>query len=88
MNFFILTKSHLIIKNSVWYWKNDVYKIDNIKEIIIEMPFRSPVTLKITTNNYEIKIYKASSLRTSTWKKLILTLENKKVNVRNEVNFS
>lgn len=88
MNFFILTKSHLIIKNSVWYWKNDVYKFDNIKEIIIEMPFRSPITLKITNNNYEIKIYKASSLRTSTWKKLILTLENKKVNVRNEVNFS
>jgi hypothetical protein len=88
MNFFIVTEKHLIVKNSIWYWKNDVYKIENIKEIIIEMPFRSPITLKIITNNYENKIYKASSLNTSTWQKLILYLENKKVNVRNEVNFS
>lgn len=88
MNFFILTKNHLIIKNSVWHWKNDAYRIDNIKEIIIEMPFRSPVTLKIITNNYEIKIYQASSLKTATWKKLIVSLENQNIKVRNEVNFS
>lgn len=87
MNYFILTDKYLIVRNSIWFWKKEIYRIDGIKEIVIDMPFRSSICLRVINNNYKSKVYQGSSLRNKTWGKLISRLEQKNIAVRNEVNF-
>jgi hypothetical protein len=84
INYFILTDKFLVVKNSIWFWKNKIHRIEDIKEIVIDTPQRSTICLRIINNNYKTNVYSASSLRTKTWEKLISHLEQKNITVRDE----
>jgi hypothetical protein len=84
MNYFIVTDKLIIVKNTIWFWINKVYLIEDIKEIVIEQPHKSSISLRIITNDFSSKIYKAGSLRDKTWTKLKENLIQKKLNIRNE----
>ncbi len=85
MNYFIFTEKHLIIKNSIWFWKKKIYDLENIKEIVIDMPFRSPICLRVITKNFNSNTYLASSLGNSTWRNLKKYIIERKIPLRDEI---
>lgn len=76
MNYFILTKNKLIVKNPIWIWKRIEFDLKTIKDITILQPLKSPISLNIKTENSS-KLIGATSLRNKTWKKLKKDLEEK-----------
>ena len=80
-----LTKDYLIIQNPNLPWIEKVYRLDNIKEVIIEQPPSNlPHCIRIITNDYRNKYFPAGTLRKKHWIDLIENLENKGIKVRNE----
>lgn len=84
MNYFILTENKLIVKNPIWTWKKIEFDLKTIKHISIVQPMRSPISLKISTENSS-KLIGATSLRNKTWKKLKQDLEEKNVTVIDKI---
>lgn len=85
MNYFIFTEKNLIIRNSVWFWRKKVYDIENIKEIVIDMPFRSPICFRVITEDFNSNRYLASNLRNSTWRNLKKYIIERKITLRDEI---
>jgi hypothetical protein len=85
MNYFIFTEKHLIIKNSIWFWRKKIYDIENIKEIVIDMPFRSPICLRVITKDFNSNRHLASSLKNSTWRILKKHIIERKITLRDEI---
>ena len=75
--------NYLIIKNTIWFWKRDIYLLTDIKEVVIETPHRLSTSLRIITTDYRDKLYPAGSLSDKTWKKMMEQLRNDKIKVRN-----
>lgn len=86
MNYFVVSSKYLVVKNSIWLLKKHVYDFEDIKEVVVDMPSRSSIRLRIITTDSN-KVYQASSLRQSTWKELIKYFEKRNVIVQNKVNF-
>lgn len=86
LHYFYLDKNYLVIKNHVWPWVNHVYKIEDIKEIVFELPQKRSLSLRIITKGYYSKLYPAGSLSDKTWKALKEEFIGLKVNIRNEIN--
>lgn len=84
LHYFYLDKNYLVVKNHVWPWVNHVYKIEDIKEIVFEIPFRKSISLRVITKGYQSQLYPAGSLKNKSWKGLKEKFEGLKVNVRNE----
>lgn len=84
MNYFILTDEKLIVKNPVWYSKLIEFDLNQIKDITIIQPYRSPRCLYIKTES-ETQLVRASSLKDKTWKKLKRDLENKSILIHDKV---
>lgn len=84
MHYFVITEKYIIVKNNVWFWWSKVYEIENIKEIVLEMPLRQSTSLRIITKDFHSKTYQASSLRDKTWVELKACLLAKGIEVRNE----
>lgn len=86
MNYFVVSSKYLIVKNSIWLLKQHVYDFENIKEVVIDMPSRSSIRLRIITTDSN-KFYQATSLRQNTWKELIKYFEKRNITVHSKVNF-
>jgi hypothetical protein len=86
MNYFIVSSKYLIVKNSIWLLQQHVYDFEDIKEVVIDMPSRSSIRLRIITTDFN-KVYQASSLRQNTWKELIKYFERRNITVHNKINF-
>lgn len=84
---YYLDNNFLVVKNHVWPWVNHTYRIDNIKQVIIERPYKRSTSLRVITNDYNSRLYPGGSLRSKTWKDLAQGLENLKVNLKNETSF-
>lgn len=84
MYYFIVTEKYIIVKNSIWFWFNKIYEIENIKELVIETPHKQSTSLRIITKDYHSKMYQAGSLRDITWTKLKDYLLKKDIQIRNE----
>lgn len=84
LHYFYLDKNYLVVKNHVWPWVNRVYKIEDIKEVVFEIPYRRSISLRVITKGYNSKLYPAGSLNNKSWKALKEEFEGLKVNVRNE----
>jgi hypothetical protein len=84
LHYFYLDKEYLVIKNHVWPWRQIVFRLADIKEVVFEIPNRKSISLRVITNNYESKLYPAGSLRYKTWEKLKKDFSSKKIKVRNE----
>lgn len=86
MNYFVVSSKYFIVKNSIWLLKQHVYDFENIKEVVIDMPSRSSIRLRIITTDSN-KFYQATSLRQNTWKELIKYFEKRNITVHSKVNF-
>ena len=84
MHYFIIGQKYLIIKNTIWLWRKDIYQLTDIKEVVIETPHRLSTSLRVITNDYRDKLYPAGSLSDKTWREMMKQLQNSKVKVRNE----
>ena len=85
MNYFIFSEKNLIIRNSIWFWRKKVYDIENIKEIVIDMPFRSPICFRVITKDFNSNRYLASNLQDSTWRNLKNYIVERKITLRDEI---
>jgi hypothetical protein len=86
MNYFVVSSKYLVVKNSIWLLQQHVYDFEDIKEVVIDLPSRSSIRLRIITTDSN-KVYQASSLRQNTWKELIKYFERRNITVHNKINF-
>ncbi|MDI1322275.1 MAG: hypothetical protein PSV36_05965 [Algoriphagus sp.] len=86
LHYFYLDKNYLVVKNHVWPWVNHAYKIEDIKEVVFELPYRRSNSLRVITKGYQSKLYPAGSLRDKTWKAFKEEFMGLKVNIRDEIN--
>jgi hypothetical protein len=84
MNFFGLSEEYFIIKNHNFIWKENIYRLTDIKEVIFETRVKMPNCLRIVTKDYRNKLYPAATLRDKTWLELKRVLEKEGIKVRNE----
>lgn len=87
MHYFIVGQNYFAIKNTIWFWKKDIYLLTDIKEVVIETPHRLSTSLRIITTDYRDKLYPAGSLSDTTWKEMMEQLSSDKIKVRNEAFF-
>lgn len=84
MHNFKITTEFLIVRNTVWFWRKDIYSISDIREVVVETPHRLSTSLRVITNDFRDKLYPAGSLSDKTWKELMEQLRHDKTKVRNE----
>ncbi len=84
MHYFVIGQNLLVVKNTIWIWKKDIYQLTDIKEVVIETPHRLSTSLRVITNHYHDKLYPAGSLSDKTWRDIMRQLQNGNVKVRNE----
>lgn len=84
MHYFILTDKFLIVKNSIWFWRKDIYPLGNIREVVFETPHRLSTSMRVITKDFKTKLYPAGSLKDKTWKLLEDKFQSKEIEVRNE----
>jgi hypothetical protein len=84
MHYFLIGRDFLVIKNTIWFWKKDVYLLTSIREVVIETPHRLSTSLRIITTDFRDKLYPASSLSDNTWREVIEQLRKDDIKVRNE----
>lgn len=82
--YFELTDKHLVIKNHIFFWVKDAYRLHEIKELVFEGYPKASNCLRIIVTNFDKKIYGAAQLRSNTWLSFKTELETKGVAVRNE----
>ena len=86
MNYFVVSSKYLVVKNSIWLLQQHVYDFEDIKEVVIDMPSRSSIRLRVITCDSN-KVYQASSLKQNTWKELIKYFEKRNIKVQNKIKF-
>jgi hypothetical protein len=84
---FRLNEKLLVVRNHVWLWRNDIYKIEDLREIVFEEPHKMSTSLRVITNNYETKLYPAGSIKNKSWRRLCRRLTELGIPVRNEAYF-
>lgn len=85
MFYFKLSNEFLIIKNHFFPWYTRGYRLDAIKDIVFESPYKRSNALRVTTKDFASKAFSAGSLRKDTWKDLEKRLESAGVPVKNEL---
>ncbi len=86
LHYFVITENVLIIKNHNFFWKNEVYRLSDIKEISFEQRGKSPNFIRIINNDFRMKVYRADTLGKKQWKNLKEYLEAKDVKVNDYLN--
>ncbi|HSF56161.1 MAG TPA: hypothetical protein VLA71_20565, partial [Algoriphagus sp.] len=84
LHYFYLGKDYLVVKNHVWPWVYDVYRIDEIRQVVFEMPYRRSLSMRVITEDYQSRLYPAGSLRKNHWKTLLKQLQDLGIDIRNE----
>lgn len=84
MHYFGLTKDYFIVYNHNFIWKQKIFRLNDIKEIVFESRPRMPYSLRIITKDFKNKLYPAGTLRDKTWLELKERFEQLGIEVRNE----
>jgi hypothetical protein len=84
MDYFALSEKYFAVRNHNFIWKNNLYAVQDIKEIVFETQGKMPNCLRIITKDFRNKLYRAGTLRDKTWLDLKDKLEQKGIAVRNE----
>lgn len=85
MYYFKLSDRYLIIRNQFFPWYRRGYRLDQIKEIDFEKPYKRSYALRVTTRDFSSKAFCAGSLRKDTWKALGKRLKKAGIFVKNEL---
>lgn len=70
LNYFTISDQHIIVKNHFLPWVNRKYEVDEVIETNFEYPYKNSDALRITTNDFKSKLYRAGSLRKKDWQAL------------------
>lgn len=84
LHYFYLDKNYLVVKNHVWPWVYQVYRINEIRQVVFEMPYKMSFSLRVITEDFQSKLYSAGSLRNKNWEALLKQLHDKRIDIRNE----
>lgn len=84
-NYFELNKNYLRVRNQMKFWKNDIYRIEDIEEVTFESQNNAPHCLKIIFKDYATKKYTAATLNNRKWKELQRALEKLNIRVINKL---
>jgi hypothetical protein len=84
LNYFEMSNNFLVIKNHYFFWKNEIYSISDIREIVFERHHKQPNLLRLITKDFNSRTYLAASLNDSSWLEMKSELEKKNISVRNE----
>lgn len=85
MHYFKVSKNYFVVKNHNFIWKQHIYKIADLREIVFETQGKQPNSLRVITNDFKSKLYPAGTLRNKNWLELKKNLEKKGIRVRNEI---
>lgn len=83
--YFRIDAQALTVKNHLFFWVEREYLLDDIEQAIIEQPHKFSITLQLITSDFTARQFGAGSLRTKTWKNLIVKIRGSGIPVRNEV---
>jgi hypothetical protein len=85
MHFFALSKDCFIVKNDIFFWMKNTYRLKDIKVVIfIGRSYKYPNYLKIITKDNRSNLYPSSSLGDSTWLEIKEELKKKRVRVKDD----
>lgn len=84
MNYFGISEHYFVVKNHNFIWKEKIYRLNNISEVVFETQGKMPNCLRIITKDFKYKLYPASTLCNETWLELKSALEKEGIKVRNE----
>lgn len=84
MYYFEISNNFFVVKNHHFFWKNEIYSISDIREIVFERHHKQPILLRLITKDFKTKTYLAASLNDSNWLEMKSELEKYNVSVRNE----
>lgn len=84
LNYFKLSDKYLVVKHHLWLWREKIYRLDEIEEIVTEQPYNISISLRVITTGYKSKLYPAGSLSKKKWKELHQQLKSHGVKVRKE----
>ena len=84
MHYFQISGQYLIVRNTIWFWRKDIYPLEDIREVVVETPHKLSTSLRVITNGFRDKLYPAGSLNDKTWKEIMEQLRSNKIKVRNE----
>jgi len=82
-NYFGLSDKYFRIKNHIRFWKNDLYRIEDIEEVVFESDQRAPHGLRLILKDFTTKFFLAATLNDSKWKELEEELTKYNIKVRN-----
>lgn len=86
MHYFQVSKEYFVVKHHCFFWKTKIYQMNNIKEIVLEVPSpRSPNCVRIIQNNYQNELYSAGTLDDKILLALKKRLEFYKIKVRDDL---
>lgn len=84
LNYFEMSDNFFVVKNHYFFWKNEIYSISDIREIVFESHHKQPNLLRLITKDFNSKTYLAASLNDSNWLDMKSQLEKSNISVRNE----
>lgn len=84
-HYFELNNSYFRIRNHIKFWKNEIYKTEDIKQVTFQSEGRAPYCLIIVFNDYTSKKYFAATLNDGNWKELQRALQQLNINVINKL---
>lgn len=84
-NYFLLSRKQLIVKNLLFWKKNIVFDLSNIRSVIIEKYVHASNSIRINTKNFHSRSFQASALTNKTWQKFTNKLKEIDVEVKNEL---
>ncbi len=84
VHYFKMSENYLVVKNSTKFWLNHVYRISDIKEVVLEQHPKMPVALRVITKDFKTKLYPAVSLWNKRWRGFRDALKNKNIPIRME----
>lgn len=88
MHYYGLSKKFLIIKNTNLPWREKIYELSYIKEIVFESEGRMPNCLRVITHDFRSNLYPGATLSDKEWLNLKKDLRSYGIKVRDEcINF-
>lgn len=89
MNYFEVSDTHLIIKNSIQFWKISQFQLNKIQSVEILNYYRKPGNnIVIKTKYFDVKTFHSDNLFDKEWNKFIEHLKSEQIQVIDKRNFS
>ena len=83
--YFGITEGELIVKNHLLFWIKKTYRLEDIRDIVLESSGKLPNRMRIIFKDYRTKKIYAGTLWDRDWRALKIALESSGVSVRDEL---